>query len=141
MKLKNIFFSLVISTLFIINFSTPTNASDGPVVYKSIGVATHGSIITNVNTVGWLLMCTYSHSNFDDPIIHPGVPGASHEHDYFGNNSTDANSTYTSMTAATTTCVTQSDTSGNWQPSLMIQNNNLCTTSLTNHVRHPLYST
>jgi hypothetical protein len=38
-------------------------------------------------------VCVYSHMNFDDAIVFPGQPGASHLHVYFGN---------TSVTAATT---------------------------------------
>jgi hypothetical protein len=35
--------------------------------------------------------------NFDDPIVFPGRPGASHLHTFFGNTGTDASSTYESL--------------------------------------------
>lgn len=38
--------------------------------------------------------------NFDDPIVHPGQPGASHLHMHFGNPTTDAFSTYASLRLA-----------------------------------------
>jgi hypothetical protein len=38
--------------------------------------------------------CDFSHRASDDPIVHPGDPGAAHSHDFFGNRSTDAFSTY-----------------------------------------------
>ena len=37
--------------------------------------------------------CAFSHSLPDDPIVHPGVPGASHQHDFFANTTTSATST------------------------------------------------
>ena len=37
--------------------------------------------------------CSLSHFSFDDPIVYPGQPGASHLHEFFGNTSTDANTT------------------------------------------------
>ena len=35
----------------------------------------------------------WSHAAPDDPIVHPGAPGRSHLHDFFGNVATDADST------------------------------------------------
>ena len=35
--------------------------------------------------------------SFDDPIVHPGQPGRSHLHTFFGNTGTDANSTAESL--------------------------------------------
>jgi hypothetical protein len=40
-------------------------------------------------------------------------------HDFFGNTSTDSNSTYSSMTSAGTTCGFSPDTAGYWVPSLV----------------------
>ena len=66
---------------------------------------------------GWLVQCSLSHSLADDPIVFPRQPGASHLHDFEGNMSTNAFSTYASMTqsSATTTCpVASGDTAGYW---------------------------
>ena len=41
--------------------------------------------------------CAVSHFSFNDPIVHPGKPGASHLHMFFGNTGTDANSTVDSI--------------------------------------------
>jgi hypothetical protein len=41
--------------------------------------------------------CEYSHFAYDDPIIHPGQPGASHLHMFFGNTRTNAFSTTDSL--------------------------------------------
>ena len=67
---------------------------------------------------GFITICTYTHSARDDPIVYPGRPGASHLHDFFANPSTEARSTYASMTAATSTCGTEEDTAGYWTPAL-----------------------
>jgi hypothetical protein len=60
--------------------------------------------------------CGYSHSLRDDPIVHPGDPGASHRHDFFANTSTNASSTVRTMLAASTTCLLAKDTAGYWFP-------------------------
>ncbi|MFJ6194911.1 DUF1996 domain-containing protein [Micromonospora sp. NPDC092111] len=63
--------------------------------------------------------CTYSHSKKDDPIVFPGLPGASHMHSFFGNRSTDANTTTDSLFANTsTTCGPTQDLSAYWVPTL-----------------------
>lgn len=68
--------------------------------------------------VGWIVLCPYSHSLPDDPIVFPNRPGASHLHDFFGNISTNASSTYSSMRGAPTTCGLKDDTGGYWVPAL-----------------------
>ncbi|MGH2660939.1 MAG: DUF1996 domain-containing protein [Actinomycetota bacterium] len=67
-------------------------------------------------TGNFWVRCRYSHSLTDDPIVLPGQPGASHMHDFFGNESVNAGSTTASMLAATTTCRIPSDTAGYWTP-------------------------
>jgi hypothetical protein len=49
--------------------------------------------------------CDYSHMGFDDPIVKPGKPGASHLHTFFGNTGTNAASTPASIaTTGRSTC-------------------------------------
>ncbi len=67
---------------------------------------------------GWLVTCTAVHSLQDDPVVHPGMSGMSHLHDFIGNPTTISDSTYTSMTSATSGCVLPSDTAGYWVPAL-----------------------
>jgi hypothetical protein len=62
--------------------------------------------------------CDFSHRNLDDPIAHPGEEGAAHSHDFFGNTSTDAYSTYESLLAAGTTCTRPNDTAAYWIPTV-----------------------
>jgi hypothetical protein len=64
-------------------------------------------------------VCTYSHTAKDDPIVHYGEPGASHSHDFFGNTSTNAASTYQTLRAMpATTCHSPADAASYWVPSL-----------------------
>lgn len=63
--------------------------------------------------------CAWSHSAFDDPIVHPGHAGASHRHDFFGNTTTNADSTYGELLDGHTTCTQTLDTATYWAPSLL----------------------
>ena len=67
----------------------------------------------------FVVECGWSHSTFDDPIVHPGHSGASHRHDFFGNSSTSATSTYEELLDASTTCQQRLDTAAYWAPSLL----------------------
>lgn len=51
------------------------------------------------------MTCGYSHMNFDDPIVNPGVRNATHLHVFFGNTAVDAMSTAQSIaTSGNSTC-------------------------------------
>ena len=50
------------------------------------------------------IICSFSHRNNDDPIVHPGSPGRSHNHTYIGNTSVHAFSTPASLRGGKTTC-------------------------------------
>jgi hypothetical protein len=63
--------------------------------------------------------CPWSHSSFDDPIVHPGHAGASHRHDFFGNTGTTADSTYEALIGGDTTCRQRLDTASYWAPSML----------------------
>jgi hypothetical protein len=66
------------------------------------------------------VQCDYSHTLRDDSIVFPQRPGASHAHDFYGNVSTDASSTYAALLGAGTTCTTPDDTAAYWQPVLLV---------------------
>jgi Domain of unknown function (DUF1996) len=66
----------------------------------------------------WTVKCPYSHTNNDDPIRFPGQVGASHTHDFLGNETTNALSTRKSMLNGSTTCGTEEDKAGYWVPAL-----------------------
>jgi hypothetical protein len=63
--------------------------------------------------------CTYSHMLADDPIVFPGLAGASHMHSFFGNKAVDADTTAGDLTKFTaTTCKPTVDHSSYWVPTL-----------------------
>jgi Domain of unknown function (DUF1996) len=63
--------------------------------------------------------CAWSHAAPDDPIVHPGYPGRSHLHDFFGNVATDADSSATELVEHDTTCQNKLDTAAYWAPALL----------------------
>ena len=63
--------------------------------------------------------CQYSHSLADDPIVFPGLPGASHMHSFVGNKAVSANTAPEDLTKFTaTTCKPIQDHSAYWVPTL-----------------------
>jgi len=65
--------------------------------------------------------CAYSHMAFDDPIVLPGQPGASHLHVFFGNTSTHGSSTNETLLAAkSSTCAGGiANLSAYWTPAMV----------------------
>ncbi|MFI5914064.1 DUF1996 domain-containing protein [Dactylosporangium sp. NPDC051541] len=63
--------------------------------------------------------CSVSRTNLqDDPIVFPGLAGASHMHTFMGNTTTNANTTVDSLTKGSTTCKAKGDLSAYWMPTL-----------------------
>jgi hypothetical protein len=69
---------------------------------------------------GWIVSCPPNHVLPDDPIVFPGLPGASHLHVFTGAKTTDAFSTPDSLRAGGTTCAMPDDTSAYWEPDATI---------------------
>jgi hypothetical protein len=64
--------------------------------------------------------CSVSRSNLpDDPIVFPGLPGASHSHTFMGNTTTNAMTTLASLNSGRTSCITPGDKTGYWMPTLL----------------------
>jgi len=74
--------------------------------------------------------CRASHWLSDDPIVHPGMPGMAHEHEFFGNTETDAHSTPASLRGTQTTCDVKADDSAYWVPTLRKYGHRLAPTQL-----------
>jgi hypothetical protein len=68
----------------------------------------------------FLASCPYSHTRPDDPIVHMGMPGMSHLHEFFGNDTTDAATTFASLRRGSSTCSEAGDRSGYWVPALYV---------------------
>lgn len=62
--------------------------------------------------------CRTSHRGPNDPIVFPGQTGVSHIHEFFGNRTTDANSTLQSLRLGSTNCDPAVDLSAYWTPTL-----------------------
>jgi Domain of unknown function (DUF1996) len=62
--------------------------------------------------------CAFSHRAADDPIVFHGMSGWSHSHDFFGNGSTDASSTFRSLRRSAGNCLPAGDRSAYWTPTL-----------------------
>jgi hypothetical protein len=68
--------------------------------------------------INFVSVCRFSHRNEDDAIVFPGKHGASHDHTYFANTSTNADSSVASLQASGTTCQRPGDTAAYWVPTL-----------------------
>jgi Domain of unknown function (DUF1996) len=84
-----------------------------------IGFTAQTSTAFEATDDGWIVECPYSHSLPSDPIVYPGLPGAAHDHDFFGAEDADAFSTADSMRRGGTRCGLAADTAGYWLPALM----------------------
>ncbi|GAA3507075.1 DUF1996 domain-containing protein [Streptomyces showdoensis] len=62
--------------------------------------------------------CAAGHTAPDDPIVYPGQPGASHDHTFLGNTTTNAHSVTATLVDRPTTCNAPADASAYWMPSL-----------------------
>jgi len=67
----------------------------------------------------FVVQCTLSHAAYDDPIVHPGQPGMSHLHTFFGNEQVDADPDYGRVSGAPTSCEQRLDTASYWAPALL----------------------
>ncbi len=67
------------------------------------------------------ITCEFSHFAYDDPIVHPGEPGASHLHMFWGNTDVNAYSTYeTLIDSGSSTCNGQEiNRTGYWAPAMI----------------------
>jgi hypothetical protein len=69
----------------------------------------------------FVVKCGFSHREQVDPIVDFGEtypPGSDHKHDFFGNTTTNANSTYETLRAGPTNCDDPGDTAAYWIPTL-----------------------
>jgi hypothetical protein len=67
----------------------------------------------------FVVECALDHFGPDDPIVHPGHPGASHLHQFFGAVGVTADSEYDALVAGDTTCDQRGDTAAYWAPVLL----------------------
>jgi hypothetical protein len=70
--------------------------------------------------VNFVSNCRFSHRRPDDPIVHARHPGASHDHTFVGNTTTNAFSTRASLLKGSSTCRRPGDTAAYWMPTLLL---------------------
>jgi hypothetical protein len=70
--------------------------------------------------VNFVSTCRFSHRAPDDPIVSPGAPGASHDHSFVGNRTTNAFSTLDSLLGSPTSCRRAGETAAYWMPTLYV---------------------
>ncbi|MEV1008955.1 DUF1996 domain-containing protein [Streptomyces sp. NPDC049881] len=75
-----------------------------------------------VRVAEFVAECEFSHRRPDDPIIFPGLPGASHSHSFFGSTVTDAYTNLSDLLASDSTCDPAIDLSSYWVPTLFVNN-------------------
>ncbi len=73
------------------------------------------------------ISCEFSHFAYDDPLVYPGKPGASHLHMFWGNTDVNAYSTYdTLINSGSSTCNGQElNRTAYWMPALFDNDGNV----------------
>jgi hypothetical protein len=78
--------------------------------------------LAQFDNVEFITVCKFTHFAPDDPIVHYKMPGMSHDHSFFGNVTTNAFSTLTSLRKGATSCQRPEDTASYWAPTLLLNN-------------------
>lgn len=77
-------------------------------------------VLDGFQDANFVSLCRFSHTAPDDPIVFPNRAGLSHDHTFFGNTTTSAASTPTTLLAQRTTCDPTTDTAAYWAPTLSV---------------------
>jgi len=94
-----------------LTLASAAGAEDPPVTAPNLAA------LNGVNFIG---NCGFSHRSMDDPIVFPGQPGASHDHSFVGNRTTNAFSTLATLRAGASTCKRVGETAAYWMPTLYL---------------------
>src|SRR5438093_12986357 len=68
------------------------------------------------DNVEFITVCKFSHFGPNDPIVFPRRPNLSHDHSFFGNVTTNAYTTLSTLRGGATTCQRPDDTASYWAP-------------------------
>jgi hypothetical protein len=93
--------------------------------------AASGQDETSPTEPSFVVKCEFSHRAQVDPIVDFGKTTSFHMHDFFGNTTTNANSTYKTLRAGGTTCDDPKDTAAYWIPRVSWTDSRGTTTKLT----------
>jgi hypothetical protein len=94
--------------------------------------AQHLRQLQGVNFVG---SCSFSHMAMDDPIVYPRQPGASHDHSFVGNTTTNAYSTLRTLREGSSTCRRRGETAAYWMPTLLLNGQMVAPSAATIYYR------
>jgi len=121
-------------TIDMTKFPAPATGEFGPIAAAPDGLAMSDMVGPNdtPHTIGegfpdpvgaFRFECDPAHVLADDPVVYPGKPGRSHGHQFYGNQSINAYSTYESVRATgLTTCTSEGNRSGYWMPEVISGN-------------------
>ncbi len=93
------------------------------------------TVMRQLQRVNFIGNCRFSHRNTDDPIVFANTPGASHDHSFVGNRTTNAFSTVDSLLGGSTTCRRSGETAAYWMPTLYVDGNAVAPTGATIYYR------
>jgi Domain of unknown function (DUF1996) len=89
----------------------------------ALSLSVPGSPAAAASAGTFKVTCEFSHRAMADPIVSPGAR-SEHLHDFFGNETTEKDSTYGSMVGQPTSCGIGTDTAAFWAPTMLDQNEN-----------------
>src|SRR3982750_144468 len=92
----------------------------GVLAHTSEAAGPAGQDLRALQGVNFVGSCTFSHMAMDDPIMYPRQRGASHDHSFVGNTTTNAFSTLRTLRAGSTTCKRDGETAAYWMPKLLL---------------------
>ncbi len=92
----------------------------GILAHTSEAAAPAAHSLRQLQGVNFIGACAFSHMAMDDPIVYPRQPGASHDHSFVGNATTNAFSTLRSLRAGSSTCKRGGETAAYWMPTLLL---------------------
>ena len=105
-----------------------------------MGKSDRPTVLRRLQGVNFIGNCTFSHRNTDDPIVFVNTPGASHDHSFVGNRTTNAFSTTDSLLGGRTTCRRSAETAAYWMPTLYVDGNAVTPTGATIYYRRKTLS-
>jgi hypothetical protein len=105
-----------------------------------MGKSDRPTVLRRLQGVNFIGNCTFSHRNTDDPIVFLNTPGASHDHSFVGNRTTNAFSTTDSLLGGRTTCRRSAETAAYWMPTLYVDGNAVTPTGATIYYRRKTFA-
>jgi hypothetical protein len=111
--------SVAVVVVAVVGVAGAVTAADRPAGGPDADTATAARHTGPQGRVGqFVAACTRTHSASDDPIVHPGRPGRSHRHDFYGAEGVDAWTTPARMLVAGTSCDKVADRAAYWHPTV-----------------------